>query len=105
MTTAVAARAAAGGATISYPDGGEIPDAEGSRPGKAMKAAGCKDETVESDDPYDAPGGRPHDDPNVKYKSEPPALGRHYQEWPEDDIYEEAPPDHASSTRSSTAGS
>ena len=27
----------------------------------------------------------------IQYESEPPSIGRHYQEWPEDDIYEEAP--------------
>ncbi|MBW3608500.1 MAG: DUF3105 domain-containing protein, partial [Actinobacteria bacterium] len=30
-------------------------------------------------------------DEQIEYDSEPPAIGRHYQEWPEDDIYEEAP--------------
>ena len=56
-----------------------------------MQAAGCKDETI-ADQPYDNPGGAHTTDTDVKYKSEPPALGLHYPEWPDDDIYEEAPP-------------
>jgi Protein of unknown function (DUF3105) len=80
-----------GGAAISYPDGGQIPDQKEANLGAAMKAAGCKDETV-VDHPYDNPGGAHTTDTNVKYKSEPPAIGLHYPEYPEDDIYEEAPP-------------
>jgi hypothetical protein len=80
-----------GTATISYPDGGEIPAQKEADLAAAMKAAGCKDETVK-DQPYDNPGGAHTTDTNIKYKSEPPALGLHYPEWPEDDIYEEAPP-------------
>jgi Protein of unknown function (DUF3105) len=80
-----------GTATISYPDGGEIPDQKEANLGAAMKAAGCKDETV-VDHPYDSANGAHTTDPNVTYKSEPPAIGLHYPEWPEDDIYEEAPP-------------
>ena len=78
-----------GGARIEYPDGGEIPDQQEADLPAAMKAAGCKDETIESQ------GAGDHTtDPNevVEYDSEPPSIGRHYQEWPEDDIYEEAPP-------------
>jgi hypothetical protein len=78
-------------ATIEYPDGGEIPAQKEADLAKAMKAAGCTDEVVE-DDPYASPDGAHTTDPDVKYKSEPPALGLHYPEWPEDDIYEEAPP-------------
>jgi Protein of unknown function (DUF3105) len=82
-----------GGATISYPDGGQIPDQQEADLAKAMTAAGCKDETVE-DRPYEDPPGIHTTDPDevIKYKSEPPALGRHYQVPPDDDIYEEAPP-------------
>src|SRR5918998_6725385 len=78
-----------GGARIECPDGGEIPDQQEADLPAAMKAAGCKDETIESQ------GAGDHTtDPNevVEYDSEPPSIGRHYQEWPEDDIYEEAPP-------------
>ena len=81
-----------GGATIQYPDGGQIPARKVADLAAAMKAAGCSDETVE-DHPYDDPAGIHTADPNevIKYKSEPPAIGRHYQVPPEDDIYEEAP--------------
>jgi hypothetical protein len=80
-----------GTATISYPDGGEIPAQKEADLAAAMKAAGCTDEAVE-DDPYASGNGAHTTDSNVKYKTEPPALGLHYPEWPEDDIYEEAPP-------------
>ena len=78
-----------GGATVEYPDGGEIPSQQEADLNAAMKAAGCKDETVEAD----AAGAHTSDpDEHIQYQSEPPAIGRHYQEWPDDDIYEEAPP-------------
>ena len=82
-----------GGARISYPGGGQIPDQKEADLSAAMKAAGCKDETV-VDHPYDDPKGIHTADPDevIKYKSEPPALGRHYQVPPEDNIYEESPP-------------
>jgi hypothetical protein len=78
-----------GGARISYPDGGEIPDQQEANLAAAMKAAGCKDETIE-----ESAAGEHTSDPGeqIDYASEPPSIGRHYQEWPEDDIYEEAPP-------------
>jgi hypothetical protein len=82
-----------GSASVSYPDGGEIPAQKEADLALAMKAAGCKDETV-VDHPYDYPKGIHTADPNevIKYKSEPPALGRHYQVPIEDGIYDEAPP-------------
>ena len=75
-------------ASVEYPDGGEIPDQKTADLKAAMAAAGCKDETVEA-----AGAGDHTSDPDehIKYQSEPPALGRHYQEWPEDDIFEDAP--------------
>ena len=79
---------AGGAATIEYPGGGEIPDQREADLKVAMEAAGCKDETLR------APGAGEHtSDPDevIEYESEPPSVGRHYQEWPEDDIYEEAP--------------
>ena len=77
-----------GGATVSYPDGGEIPAQKEADLPVAMKAAGCQDETVESEG-----AGLHTTDPDeeIKYDSEPPSIGRHYQEWPDDDIYDEAP--------------
>jgi uncharacterized protein DUF3105 len=80
-------------AHVSYPDGGEIPAQKEADLALAMKAAGCKDETV-IDHPYDDPAGIHTADPDevIKYKSEPPALGRHYQVPIEDGIYEDASP-------------
>ena len=77
-----------GGATVSYPNGGEIPAQQEADLGRAMKTAGCKDETTEAEG-----AGEHTADPNevIEYASEPPSIGRHYQEWPDDDIYEEAP--------------
>jgi Protein of unknown function (DUF3105) len=78
-----------GGARISYPDGGTIPDQQEGDLKAAMAAAGCKDETLTAEG-----AGEHTNDPNekIKYASEPPSIGRHYQVPPEDDIYEEAPP-------------
>jgi hypothetical protein len=78
-----------GGARLEYRDGGEIPDQREADLGVAMKAAGCKDETTQAEG-----AGQHTSDPDevIKYASEPPSIGRHYQEWSEDDIYEEAPP-------------
>jgi len=80
-------------ASVSYPDGGEIPAQKEADLGAAMKTAGCKDEVIE-DHPYDDPKGIHTADPNevIPYKSEPPALGRHYQVPIEDNIYEDAQP-------------
>jgi hypothetical protein len=80
-----------GGASIEYPGGGELPAQQEADLKVAVKAAGCKDETI-TDQPYDNPGGAHTTETDVEYKSEPPALGLHYPEWPDDDIYEEAPP-------------
>jgi hypothetical protein len=76
------------GASISYPSGGEIPAQQIGDLKQAMKAAGCKDETLEAEG-----AGQHSTDPNeeIKYESEPPSIGRHYQEWPDDDIFEKAP--------------
>jgi uncharacterized protein DUF3105 len=80
-------------ASVSYPDGGEIPAQKEADLAAAMKTAGCKDETI-VDHPYDDPKGIHTADPNevIPYKSEPPALGRHYQVPTEDNIYEDAQP-------------
>ena len=77
-----------GGATIEYPDGGEIPDQQEASLAAAMKAAGCTEEVIE-----ETAAGEHTSDPDeqIDYRSEPPSIGRHYQEWPEDDLYDEAP--------------
>ena len=78
-----------GGATIDYPDAVDIPAQEESDLKKALAAAGCEEETLEAE----GAGAHTTDpDEQIEYETEPPAIGRHYQEWPEDDIYEEAPP-------------
>jgi len=78
-----------GGARIEYPDGGEVPAQQEADLARAMKAADCKDETIE----VEAAGQHTSDpDEVIEYESEPPSIGSHYQEWPDDDIYEEAPP-------------
>jgi hypothetical protein len=77
------------GTNVEYPDGGEIPDPQETDLEKAAAAAGCKLETVTA-----TGAGQHTTDPNekIEYDSEPPSIGRHYQEWPEDDIFEEPPP-------------
>ena len=82
-----------GAASVSYPDGGEIPAQKEADLGAAMKAAGCTDETV-TDHPYDDPAGIHTADPTepLTYQPEPPALGRHYQVPIEDGIYDTAQP-------------
>jgi hypothetical protein len=85
--------ASSGAASVSYPDGGEIPAQKEADLAAAMKTAGCTDETV-VDNPYADPKGIHTADPNevIPYKSEPPALGRHYQVPIEDGIYDEEQP-------------
>ena len=75
--------------TIDYPSGGEIPAQRTTDFAAAMKAAGCDDEATEQ---VGAGQHTSFPDERVDYASEPPSIGPHYQEWPEDDIYEEAPP-------------
>lgn len=72
-------------ASVNFPDGGEIPDQKEADLKLAMKEAGCKDETLQ------AGGSGDHTTDAVKYESEPPSIGPHYPEWPDDDLYEEAP--------------
>jgi hypothetical protein len=72
-------------AQVSFPDGGEIPEQKEADPDRAAKAAGCEHET------FQAAGSGDHTTEPVEYETEPPALGPHYPDWPEDDIFEEAP--------------
>jgi hypothetical protein len=72
-------------AQISFPDAGEIPDQEQADLDRAVRASGCEHET------FEAQGAGEHTEEAVEYESEPPALGPHYPDWPEDDIFEEAP--------------
>ncbi len=80
MTTAAERAVAEAARRISYPDGGEIPAQKEADLAAAMKAAGCKDETVECRRTCSTTGGSAHTaDPNEvpKYESEPPSIGRH----------------------------
>lgn len=78
-----------GGATIDYPEPAELPEQREANLQAAMRAAGCEEETVQTQG-----AGQHTTDPNeqIEYESEPPAIGPHYQEWPDDALYEEAPP-------------
>ncbi|MEA2386288.1 MAG: hypothetical protein QOJ22_462 [Thermoleophilaceae bacterium] len=77
-----------GGARVEYPDGGEIPEQQEADLKVAAEAAGCKDEVIEAE----GAGSHTSDpDEEIEYDSEPPSIGRHYEQWPDDDLYEEAP--------------
>ena len=78
------------------PDGGNVPDVKVTSLSKAAAAAGCKldDYRVKvgatSEERHTA-------DPNerIRYQSNPPAGGKHYQIPADDGAYGEAPPDTA----------
>src|SRR5688572_28039736 len=74
-------------ASVSFPDGGTIPAQETANLAEASKAADCEEQVLNADQ-----GAGSHTTDEVEYESEPPAIGPHYPEWPEDDIYDEAPP-------------
>src|SRR5688572_21216033 len=80
---------AAGGdsTSVSFPEGGAIPPQKTANLAEAIEAAGCKEQVLTG-----VEGAGAHTTEDVEYESEPPAIGPHYPEWPEDDIYEEAPP-------------
>lgn len=71
------------------PDGGSYPEPrDAPSVGAAARAAGCEL------DSYRVKGRSPHSlDPNerIEWPTEPPAGGRHYQEWADDGAYGEAP--------------
>lgn len=72
-------------ASIDFPDGGELPEQKVAELDDALKGSGCKLDEVKNE------GAGQHTTDPVNYKTEPPAVGPHYPEWPEDDLYEEAP--------------
>ena len=74
-------------ASVSYPDGGAVPAQKTANLAEAIEAAGCKEQVLTG-----IQGAGNHTTGDVEYESEPPAIGPHYPEWPEDDIYEDAPP-------------
>jgi hypothetical protein len=74
------------------PSGGKIPDQKISSLGRAASASGCKLSSER------ATSRRHTTDPNqkVKYRTNPPTDGTHYQIPAEDGAYSRAPPDTAS---------
>lgn len=76
-----------GAAKVSYPDGGEIPTQQEADFAKALEASGCEEDVLR-----DVAGSGEHTTDDVTYESEPPAIGPHFPEWPEDALFEEAPP-------------
>ena len=77
-----------GAAQIDFPDeeeGAEIPDQKEADLAVALKGSGCKEEEVQAE------GAGQHVTEPVTYVSEPPAVGPHAPDWPEDQLFEEAP--------------
>jgi hypothetical protein len=74
-----------GAARVSYPDAGEIPEQKQTDLAKAMKAAGCTEET------HKASGAGEHTDEPQTYETEPPSIGPHNPVPEEDKAFETAP--------------
>jgi hypothetical protein len=80
-----------GGSTSAdvLPDGGSAPAPKtGMSLAAAAKGAGCELGS------YKATGRAPHSadlDEKIEWPTKPPAGGRHFQEWADDEAYEEAP--------------
>ena len=72
-------------AEIDFPDGGSLPEQRETDFEAALVGSGCKHEEIKAE------GAGQHTTDPVNYISEPPAVGPHYPDWPEDDLYEEAP--------------
>jgi hypothetical protein len=99
-TVVVLVLAAAGGdngsgdasAAQLLPDGGSVPEQKAFEVAAAAKAAGCELTSSKGS------GVATHTtslDEKIKYKTNPPASGRHYEIPAEDGAYGEAPPDEA----------
>jgi hypothetical protein len=73
-------------ASVDFPEGGELPEQKEADFDAALEGSGCVHEQVKNE------GAGQHTTDPVAYKTEPPSVGPHYPEWPEDDLYEEAPP-------------
>jgi hypothetical protein len=72
-----------------FPEGGSVPEQKVFDVGPAARAAGCELRSLKAED-------RTHTtslDTKVKYKTNPPTSGRHYEVPAQDGIYGEAPPD------------
>ena len=73
-----------------FPEGGSFPEQKVFEVGPAAKAAGCQLKSVKGS------GAATHTtslDERVKYKTNPPTTGRHYEVPAEDGIYGKAPQD------------
>jgi len=71
------------------PDGGEVPAAKITDPKRAADAAGCRltSERARSRDHSQDP------DERIRYRTNPPTDGKHYEVPTEDGAYDRAPPD------------
>ena len=87
---ATTASSGAGNAGDVLPGRRQRPRADGVRRGPAAKAAGCELETSKGSGAATTP---PILDERVKYNTNPPTTGRHYEIPAEDGIYGEAPQD------------
>jgi Protein of unknown function (DUF3105) len=81
-----------GDASGLFPEGGSFPEQKAFDVGPAAEAAGCQLRNVKGS------GTATHTtslDERIKYKTNPPTSGRHYEIPAQDGIYGEAPPDEA----------
>ena len=72
-------------ASVSFPEGGSVPQQQQADLATAVKAAGC----TTADPPEEGSG---HTEAPVTYESNPPHSGEHHPVPAEDALYEEAPP-------------
>jgi Protein of unknown function (DUF3105) len=75
-----------------FPDGGSFPEQTEFEVKPAAEAAGCELKSVKGSGNADHTASL---DEKVKYKTNPPTTGRHYEIPAEDGIYGEAPQDEA----------
>jgi Protein of unknown function (DUF3105) len=83
-----------GGGSEVFPAGGSVPDDSGVPLEQAARAAGCVLKTTPSRGEAD----RRHTtspDEKVRYRGDPPTLGRHAPVPAEDGLYQQAPPDES----------
>jgi Protein of unknown function (DUF3105) len=83
-----------GGGSEVFPAGGSVPDESGIRLVQAARAAGCVLKTTPSRGDAD----RQHTtspDERVRYRGNPPTLGRHAPQPAGDGLYQQAPPDES----------
>ena len=73
-------------ASVSYPDGGKLPEQKTADLNAAAKAAGCKEQVLTGIE-----GAGNHTSEPQTYKSEPPAIGPHNPVPEEDKLFSSAP--------------